>query len=86
MTDETKTYLLTKHAQLLFLLAPALSCISLTADDTVVFRRDKVEPILQARCLECHGPDEREPDFRVDRNNTIGGGRSSIETIILEGF
>jgi mono/diheme cytochrome c family protein len=29
------------------------------------FRRD-VEPVLQAACLECHGPDASEGNFRVD--------------------
>ena len=26
-----------------------------------------VEPILEAHCIDCHGPDEQEATFRVDR-------------------
>ncbi len=60
----------------------SLGISHLTAEDAIDFHRD-IEPILQARCLECHGPDEVESDFRVDRKNTlIGGGGSGIETII----
>ncbi|MCZ6672900.1 MAG: PSD1 and planctomycete cytochrome C domain-containing protein [Verrucomicrobia bacterium] len=54
----------------------------LTAEDNVDFIRD-IEPILRENCLKCHGPDEEESDFRVDRIATLfGGGGSGIETII----
>ncbi|MDA0349562.1 MAG: PSD1 and planctomycete cytochrome C domain-containing protein [Verrucomicrobia bacterium] len=57
-------------------------CQALTAQEVIDFHRD-IEPILQARCLSCHGPDEVESDFRVDRKATlIGGGGSGIETIV----
>ena len=53
-------------------------CQALTAQEVIDFHRD-IEPILQARCLSCHGPDEVESDFRVDRKATlIGGGGSGI--------
>ncbi|QXD24395.1 PSD1 and planctomycete cytochrome C domain-containing protein [Opitutia bacterium ISCC 51] len=54
----------------------------LVAEDTIDFRRD-IEPILERRCIACHGPDEVESDFRVDRKATlIGGGGSGIETVL----
>ncbi len=34
------------------------------------FARD-VRPILSAKCLECHGPDEAKNDFRVDDADTL---------------
>ena len=52
------------------------------AEDSIDFRLH-IEPILRENCLECHGPEEQESDFRVDRKSTlIGGGGSGIETIV----
>ena len=54
----------------------------LLAEDPIDFRRD-IEPILNKHCISCHGPDEVESDFRVDRKATlIGGGGSGIETVV----
>ncbi len=39
-------------------------------DQMVDFRRD-VFPILQRKCLQCHGPDEAKNDFRVDDRETL---------------
>ena len=36
----------------------------------VQFERD-IAPILRARCLECHGPDDAKNDFRVDRPDDL---------------
>jgi len=35
------------------------------ADKLIDFRRD-VQPVLTARCIECHGPEKAKNDFRVD--------------------
>ncbi len=52
------------------------------AQEILDFRKD-IEPILKEHCLKCHGPEEQESDFRVDRKATLfGGGGSGIETII----
>lgn len=60
----------------------ALGWVGAGAEDSIDFRRH-IEPILRENCLECHGPEEQESDFRVDRKSTlIGGGGSGIETII----
>ena len=57
-------------------------CAGVTAEDAIDFRRH-IEPILRENCLECHGPEEQESDFRVDRKSTLlAGGGSGIETII----
>ena len=46
--------------------AAALSQVGSLID----FARD-VHPILSAKCLECHGPDEAKNDFRVDDEETF---------------
>ncbi len=52
-----------------FLLSPWL--ITLAAGQEIVdFHRD-VQPILEIRCLKCHGPDEAKNDFRVDDAETM---------------
>lgn len=42
-----------------------------SAEKLVDFRRD-VQPVLEARCLECHGPEKAKNDFRVDDEETMG--------------
>ncbi|WP_114372461.1 c-type cytochrome domain-containing protein [Bremerella cremea] len=54
------------HLRLLIalLLSPCLLNLA-GAQEIVDFQLD-VQPILKARCLSCHGPDEAKNDFRVD--------------------
>ncbi|MCC9606961.1 cytochrome C [Blastopirellula sp. JC732] len=40
------------------------------AQEIVNFARD-VQPILEARCIECHGPDKAKNDFRVDEEDSM---------------
>lgn len=50
--------------------------------DPVDFIRD-IQPILEENCLECHGPNEAEADFRVDqRKALLEGGGSGIPTVV----
>ncbi|GAA4434411.1 c-type cytochrome domain-containing protein [Bremerella cremea] len=41
------------------------------AQNVVDFHRD-VQPILEFRCLECHGPEKAKNDFRVDSEESLG--------------
>ncbi|PQO29200.1 hypothetical protein C5Y96_15750 [Blastopirellula marina] len=41
------------------------------AEKLVDFRRD-VQPVLEVRCLSCHGPDKAKNDFRVDDPDMMG--------------
>ena len=42
-----------------------------------------VEPILEAHCIDCHGPDEQEASFRVDRlARLLRGGESGEPAVI----
>ena len=45
--------------------------------------RDEIEPILQANCHDCHGPDEANGQLRLDRlANMLRGGNSGEPAII----
>ena len=48
----------------------------------VDFTQD-IEPILQVHCVHCHGPDEQESQFRLDRlANMLSGGNSGEPAIV----
>jgi mono/diheme cytochrome c family protein len=58
--------------------SPLLICLSLLSVTTVVaeeraavpdFKRD-VLPVLQSRCIRCHGPEEQNSDIRLDNLST----------------
>ncbi|MCB1121590.1 MAG: DUF1549 domain-containing protein, partial [Verrucomicrobiae bacterium] len=68
--------------QIAFSSTALLTGLALRGAEPVDFHTH-VEPILRKNCLECHGPEEQESDFRVDRKATlIGGGGSGIETVV----
>lgn len=70
------------HRALLTLTIGGVVGGSLPAVETVDFLRD-IQPILEENCLECHGPDEAEADFRVDsRKALLEGGGSGIPTVV----
>ncbi len=49
---------------------------------TVDFARD-VQPILESRCLSCHGPEMQESGFRVDRRDRLlKGGDSGTPAVV----
>lgn len=54
------------------------------ADEPVDFVRD-VEPIFAAHCTDCHGPDEQESQFRLDRRSTLLSGGDSGEAAVVPG-
>lgn len=58
----------------LFFLLPSLAVAQESAEDEsslmVQFDRD-VWPILQAKCLECHGPEDAKNDYRVDDEESL---------------
>ncbi|MDB4473397.1 PSD1 and planctomycete cytochrome C domain-containing protein [Opitutaceae bacterium] len=60
----------------------AVLSIPVHAVDEIDFIED-IYPLLEANCLECHGPDEAEADFRVDsRQALLSGGGSGIPTVV----
>ena len=44
-----------------------------------------IEPILQERCIDCHGPAKQKGKFRVDRRSTLLAGGDSGEPAIKPG-
>ena len=41
-------------------------------DDLIGFNRD-IRPILNSKCISCHGPDDAKNDFRVDESDSLLG-------------
>lgn len=47
------------------------------ASDRPVTFSDDVQPLLEARCFACHGPEKQKADLRLDRrSNVLKGGES----------
>ncbi|GAB5561411.1 MAG: PSD1 and planctomycete cytochrome C domain-containing protein [Synoicihabitans sp.] len=69
-------------APLLFTIG-SLGCAPLvSAAEKIDFLED-IYPILEANCIDCHGPDEAEAEFRVDsRKALLAGGGSGIPTVV----
>jgi mono/diheme cytochrome c family protein len=63
--------------------APALAeTPAATAGATVDYAKD-VQPILQARCYECHGPEKQKGGFRADsKTHALQGGDSPDKPIV----
>jgi len=53
-------------------------------DGSIDFIKD-VEPILLEHCIDCHGPDQQESQFRLDRLSTILAGGNSGEPAVVPG-
>ncbi|MBL9123520.1 MAG: DUF1549 domain-containing protein, partial [Planctomycetaceae bacterium] len=63
----------------------ALALLSAQAAEPVTEARDfirEIAPILQARCLECHGAELQESDFRLDRGPSALQGGASGKAIV----
>ena len=45
----------------------------------------EIEPIFQAHCVDCHGPDEQNSQFRVDRLSFMLRGGESGEPAVVPG-
>lgn len=65
-------------------LGGSLLFVAANAIGAVDFARD-VEPVLQERCLDCHGPDKQKGQFRVDRRSKLLAGGDSGEPAIKPG-
>ncbi len=64
----------------IFLVVVCISCKSHAVD----FEQD-IEPIFQAHCIDCHGADEQESQFRLDRLATMLSGGNSGEPAVVPG-
>jgi hypothetical protein len=55
---------------------------ALSSDEKSRFTRD-IWPILETRCLKCHGPDKQKGDLRVDdRESLLAGGDSELPALV----
>ncbi|MFT5129095.1 MAG: hypothetical protein ACI8W8_002715, partial [Rhodothermales bacterium] len=69
----------TAYSRCAAILMAVLSPLLLTAAD---FAKD-IKPILDAHCLECHGPDKQKSELRVDkRAMMLLGGDSGLPAIV----
>ncbi len=50
----------------------------------VDFARD-MQPVLEERCLSCHGPEKQESSFRVDLRESLHSGGDSGSAAIVPG-
>lgn len=66
------------------LLAFSLAVFSACEARAVDFVTD-IEPIIQAHCIDCHGPDEQESQFRLDRLAAMLSGGNSGEPAVVPG-
>lgn len=54
-------------------------------ESTPVDFATEIEPIFRANCIDCHGTDEQESEFRVDRLATLLSGGNSGEPAVVPG-
>ncbi len=66
------------------LLALASASFCMWETRAVDFTKD-IEPIIQSHCIDCHGPEEQEGQFRLDRLATILSGGNSGEPAVVPG-
>ena len=45
----------------------------------------EIEPILQERCVECHGPEQQKGQFRLDRRASLLKGGDLGEPAVIPG-
>ncbi|MDG2224587.1 MAG: DUF1553 domain-containing protein [Rubripirellula sp.] len=55
------------------------------ASGAAILFETEIEPILKQHCFDCHGPDEQESRFRVDRLASMLAGGDSGEPAIVPG-
>ena len=66
-------------------LAACLVAISTACEVLGIDFEQEIEPILQAHCIDCHGPDDQESQFRLDRLATMLSGGNSGEPAVVPG-
>lgn len=59
-------------------------CLSATVAGAGEFDKE-VEPIFREHCLDCHGPDEQQSQFRLDRLAPLLAGGNSGEPAVVPG-
>ena len=60
-----------KQNPTVFLLSGLVALLSLPADSGAVDFEKDIWPILEAECLDCHGPDKQKSEIRVDQRASL---------------
>jgi mono/diheme cytochrome c family protein len=55
------------------------------AEDPVAQFEKEIRPLLEQRCLECHGPDKQKGGLRLDQKAAMLGGGDSEEAAVIPG-
>jgi uncharacterized membrane protein len=63
--------MLLKYCSPIVLLLLVVQSTSFSQDSGLVDFRKHVQPILESRCFECHGPADAKNGFRVDQSNDL---------------
>ena len=72
-----------KRNSTVFLLSGLVALLSLPAGSGAVDFEKDIWPILEAECLDCHGPDKQKSEVRVDqRASLLKGGDIGIPSIV----
>ena len=72
-----------KQNSIVFLLSGLVALLSLPAGSGAVDFEKDIWPILEAECLDCHGPDKQKSEVRVDqRASLLKGGDIGIPSIV----
>ncbi|TWU57135.1 PSD1 and planctomycete cytochrome C domain-containing protein [Rubripirellula reticaptiva] len=66
-------------------LSALLFAVILACEVQAVDFTQDIEPIIQAHCIDCHGPDEQESLFRLDRLADMLSGGNSGEPAVVPG-
>lgn len=78
-----------RHILCLSMLSVAWGTLGLTdssaAADQPIDYTTRVQPILEAHCFDCHGPDTRESGLRLDRRSNLLRGGDSGEPAVIPG-
>jgi mono/diheme cytochrome c family protein len=69
---------------ILLLSVAVIAAVRGAAAEPIDFERE-IQPIFAERCLHCHGPDEAEGSFRVDRLATLLRGGDSGSAAVVPG-
>lgn len=62
-----------------------LTATLLATESVAIDFQADIEPILQAHCMDCHGPDEQNSRFRLDRLAVMLAGGNSGEPAVVPG-
>jgi len=58
-----------------------LAKLPAAAVQSVSFKRD-IQPLLEASCLKCHGPEKSKNGFRLDsRESALAGGDNGVDIL-----